>query len=118
MDQLSALKLIFKNQLMIDGDTATISHNTNRISFNTESMEIIEPRCAYRDVYNYILKSRNKKIDLEKTETFVLESKPTVKITEEEFMAWKNAQMKEKSKREPSGRELWLSMSIKKNIDE
>lgn len=114
MDELAALKLIFRQHLIQTGDLITINNQTSIYSVSQSTMEIVNPTHKYIDVYDYILNDDGIRPS---AGTKTAEIEATVcevdKITEEQFYSWKDSQVSENGEDRlgPSGREIWLEKS-------
>lgn len=120
MDQLSALKYIFKQYLYESNGMIVIKYQNNEYEINPENLEIMNPRFQYIDVYDYILKDSKsiKSTNAESTGEIAYTIEDVQKMTEEQFFEWKRGFVEEQEDDiRPTGRQIWLSNSVDLNVD-
>lgn len=110
MDEISALRYIFKESLVENKKNFTIEYASVLFNIDKLSMKILDPNHEYTDVYNYILTTNfSKKIDDEKTIVDIEDIPEVNRITEEQFMKWCEQRSNFNKEVEGlSGKQIWL----------
>lgn len=112
MDEISALELIFRSNLVRDGGRIVIRNQMAVYSVCPETMRIVGPSREYADVYDYVLKDSQccaTKAVVQVTGTYAAVPEAE-RITAEQFHCWQREQQSRAPRQDagrPSGREAW-----------
>lgn len=120
MNELEALKYIFRNQMVITDDLIVIKYHNISYRIDKYSLKIEDPKQEYIDVFDYILKDSKNFSECKTTQTteILSTSEDVKKITEEEFFRWKISQVKEiEINDKKTGKEIWVE-NLAKNAPE
>ena len=110
MDELSALKLIFRQQLTQQEDKICIRGHVGQYEIDGRTMKIRDPAREYADVYDYILNDVSDITVSERTAEVDAVVCEVEKITEEQFCRWKSSRAVDAASESEglTGKEIWM----------
>lgn len=110
MDEISAIKYIFKNvEEDTDNGIVKIEYNGRIFTINCDSKKLTN----YKNIYDYVLREEARVVEINNEKGAEIEADFTevIKITDEQFFEWLDTHRKYKSKDEQnSGKSIWMSL--------